>query len=166
MTAKEHKSDFKSITDTPNLALSGELWGVYYENFEEYWPHYNSTAQYNGTAMKYIRVLASRVHASVISYWLHCASLLESLPIHSEDYLWSEFICALSSCLNEAQIIIHSEDHLWSEFICALSACLNEAQRIIHSVDYLWSNSSYPLSDDPISLISVMYWVHVQHRMT
>ena len=33
MTATELKSDFKLKTDTPNLALTGELWGVCYENF-------------------------------------------------------------------------------------------------------------------------------------
>ena len=35
MTATEHKSDFELTTDTPYLALVGELCGVYYENFEE-----------------------------------------------------------------------------------------------------------------------------------
>ena len=43
MTATEHKSDLKLKTDTPYLALMGELWGVYYENFEEKWPCYNGT---------------------------------------------------------------------------------------------------------------------------
>ena len=41
MTATEHKSDFKLKTDTPYLALMGELWGVYYEQFEENSPRYN-----------------------------------------------------------------------------------------------------------------------------
>ena len=39
MTAAERKSDFKPTTDTPYLTLTGELtgelWGVYYEDFEE-----------------------------------------------------------------------------------------------------------------------------------
>ena len=35
MTASERNSDFKLTTDTPYLALTGELWGVYYENIEE-----------------------------------------------------------------------------------------------------------------------------------
>ena len=30
--------DFKLRTDNPYLPLSGELWGVYYESFEENWP--------------------------------------------------------------------------------------------------------------------------------
>ena len=33
-------------TDTPYLALTGELWGVYYENFEETWPRYNGITLY------------------------------------------------------------------------------------------------------------------------
>ena len=33
MTATEHESDFKLTTYTPLLTLTGELWGVYYENF-------------------------------------------------------------------------------------------------------------------------------------
>ena len=44
MTAAECKSDFKLTTDTPYLALTGVLWGVYYENFEEKRPRYNGTA--------------------------------------------------------------------------------------------------------------------------
>ena len=37
MTAPERKSDLK---------LTGELWGVYHEDFEENWPSYNGTALY------------------------------------------------------------------------------------------------------------------------
>ena len=46
MPAWKPESDFKLTTDTPYLGLTGELWGVYYENFEEYWPRYNGTALY------------------------------------------------------------------------------------------------------------------------
>ena len=46
MTATECKSDFKLTTDTPYLTLTGELWGVYYENFEENPPRNNCTALY------------------------------------------------------------------------------------------------------------------------
>ena len=42
-TAAERKSDFKLTTDTPYPTLMGELWGVYYEDFEEIWPLYNGT---------------------------------------------------------------------------------------------------------------------------
>ena len=44
MTESEHKSDLKFTTDTLYLILTGKLQGVYYENFEENWPRYKSTA--------------------------------------------------------------------------------------------------------------------------
>ena len=47
MTATEHKSYFKVTTNTPYLALTGELWGVYYDNFKENWPRYNGTTLYD-----------------------------------------------------------------------------------------------------------------------
>ena len=34
--------------DTPYLALTGELWGVFCEDFGENWPRYNGTALYVG----------------------------------------------------------------------------------------------------------------------
>ena len=46
MIATERKSDFKPTTHTPYLALTGKLWGVYYENLEKNWPRYNITALY------------------------------------------------------------------------------------------------------------------------
>ena len=49
MAAAEHKQNFKLTIDTPYLALTGELWGVSYENFEENWPRLNSTALYDIT---------------------------------------------------------------------------------------------------------------------
>ena len=39
------KSDFEPTTDTPYLALTGELWGVFCYHFGENWC-YNSTALY------------------------------------------------------------------------------------------------------------------------
>ena len=35
-----------TVTDTPYLTLTGELWGVYCGDFGENWLHYNSTALY------------------------------------------------------------------------------------------------------------------------
>ena len=43
----ESESDSKITTDTPYLALTGELWDVYCKGFEENWPRYNGTALYN-----------------------------------------------------------------------------------------------------------------------
>ena len=42
----EYKSDFVATKDTPYLALTGELWGVFCEDFVENWLCYNSTALY------------------------------------------------------------------------------------------------------------------------
>ena len=44
MTEAERKSYFELKTDTPYLALTGELWGVSYENFKEDWPRHDGTA--------------------------------------------------------------------------------------------------------------------------
>ena len=42
-----HESEFAFITDSPYLALMGELWGVCCcEEFGENWPRYNGTALY------------------------------------------------------------------------------------------------------------------------
>ena len=46
MSVAEIESDFRITTDTPDLALTGKLHGVYCEVFEENWPHYNDTALY------------------------------------------------------------------------------------------------------------------------
>ena len=46
MTAAERVSDFILTTDTPHLALTGELWGVYCEDLGENWQRYNATTLY------------------------------------------------------------------------------------------------------------------------
>ena len=43
ITVAESESDFRIATDTPYLALTGELWVVYCENFGDNWPRYNDT---------------------------------------------------------------------------------------------------------------------------
>ena len=40
MIAAEHESDFILTTDTPYLALTGDLLGVFCEDIGENWPHY------------------------------------------------------------------------------------------------------------------------------
>ena len=42
----ESVSDFRITTDIPYLAPTGELWGVFCEDFGENWPRYNGTALY------------------------------------------------------------------------------------------------------------------------
>ena len=46
MTVTEHKSDFKLTPATPYLALTGELWVIYFDHCEENEPRYNGTALY------------------------------------------------------------------------------------------------------------------------
>ena len=41
-----HKTEFKLTKDTPYLTLTGNLLGVFCEDFEENWPGYNGTALY------------------------------------------------------------------------------------------------------------------------
>ena len=46
ITVAERESDIRIATDTPYLALTGELWSVYWEDLWENWPRYNGTALY------------------------------------------------------------------------------------------------------------------------
>ena len=43
-TEAEYQLDAVSPKETPYLALTGELWGVFCEYLWEHWPHYNGTA--------------------------------------------------------------------------------------------------------------------------
>ena len=45
-TVTECKSYFNLTTDTPYLALLGELWDVYFEDLGENWLCFNGTALY------------------------------------------------------------------------------------------------------------------------
>ena len=45
-TEAEYKSVFVATKHTPYLALTGELWGVFCENFVENWSRNNGTALY------------------------------------------------------------------------------------------------------------------------
>ena len=45
-TDAEYQADAGSTKDTPYLALTGELWGVFREYLWENWPRYNGTALY------------------------------------------------------------------------------------------------------------------------
>ena len=42
----EYQSDAGWTKDTPYLALMGELWGDFCEDFGENWPRYDGTALY------------------------------------------------------------------------------------------------------------------------
>ena len=43
-----------SQIDTPYLALTDELWGVYWENFGENWPRYNCRCTHNRHLLAYL----------------------------------------------------------------------------------------------------------------
>ena len=57
---------FNLTTDTPHLTLTGELWGIYYEDFGENWPRYNGTALYQKNIMATIIVSASGLVALAV----------------------------------------------------------------------------------------------------
>ena len=44
MVMAEHKSNIRLTKDTPYLALTVEMWGIFCEDLEENWPRYNGTA--------------------------------------------------------------------------------------------------------------------------
>ena len=46
-TEAEYRLDAVSPKETPYLALTGELWGVFCEYLWENWPRYNGTALYS-----------------------------------------------------------------------------------------------------------------------
>ena len=46
MTEAKYASEVIFTKDTPYLALTGELWGVFCEDWGENWPRYNGTALY------------------------------------------------------------------------------------------------------------------------
>ena len=42
----ECESDIRITIETPYLTLTGELWGVYCDDFGENWPRYHGTTLY------------------------------------------------------------------------------------------------------------------------
>ena len=55
----DSESDFRITRDTPYLALTGELWGVFCEDLEENGPGYNGTALYQNIDIFSNKVLES-----------------------------------------------------------------------------------------------------------
>ena len=45
MTKAEYKPELDFTKDTPYLALTGELWDVFCDDFRENWPLYHGTAR-------------------------------------------------------------------------------------------------------------------------
>ena len=72
MTATECESDFKLTTDTPYLALIGELWRVNYVNCLEHLPRYNNTALYLALSLD---VFISNPHVHLYSATVYFLAL-------------------------------------------------------------------------------------------
>ena len=53
----ESESYIRITRDTPYLALTGELWGIYCEDLGEKWPSYNGTAPVFKTKLTKLPVL-------------------------------------------------------------------------------------------------------------
>ena len=68
MTGAECVSDFNLTTDTPYLALMGEIWDVYCEAFGDNWPCYNDTKLYS-TASSTIVISFSTWWADHLTGW-------------------------------------------------------------------------------------------------
>ena len=80
-----YKSEFESTKDTPYLALTGELWGVYCEEFEENWPCYNSAALYS--TLRWIASLVYMAYAAVAARY--CTQSSDDL---TPNGLWNIFL--------------------------------------------------------------------------
>ena len=50
-----HESEFVLTKETPYLTLTGELWSVYCEEFQENWLSYNGTALHMDYALQFIK---------------------------------------------------------------------------------------------------------------
>ena len=57
-----------------NINLIGELWGVYYDNFDENWPRYDGTALYTDPYYKDKTVVVSPICPIGIPMLVTCAS--------------------------------------------------------------------------------------------
>ena len=76
MIVAKLKSGFKLTTDTPYLALTGEIWYVYCGDLGENWPHYNGTALYMYHHLK--KYFVSNIHSHSVcdpAQWFSSATL-------------------------------------------------------------------------------------------
>ena len=71
MTTEECQLDLKLTTDTPYLALTGELWGVYCEDLGKNWPRYSGTALYRVHiwCIQYHKVIDILIYKDRKSIW-------------------------------------------------------------------------------------------------
>ena len=64
MTEAKYASEAIFTKDTPYLALTGELWGVFCADLSKNW------SRYNGTALYYLANRIAAPGASQLCYWL------------------------------------------------------------------------------------------------
>ena len=61
---------FELTKDTPYLALSGELWSVFYEYFNRNWPCYKGFLLYNHIISKvWVYLITQALISMVIHHW-------------------------------------------------------------------------------------------------
>ena len=99
MTEAENKSQFKPTKYTPCLALTGELWDVFCEDWGENWLHYNGTALYfsfaNQTVLVHIKHFGKYSCSSLQNEILHQTFLDWHQPNDDPDIAlwWQKLYC-------------------------------------------------------------------------
>ena len=70
----EYKSEFETTKDSPYLTLTGQLWGVFCEDFQEYW------LRHNGTVLYYQHMfLSTKRHYALLT---HVTLILRKIDIY------------------------------------------------------------------------------------
>ena len=83
ITVAEKESDIRITKDTPYLALTGELWGVYCEGLGENGPRYNGTALYWHNGSSHWGPLYASMN------WVISGSNNDWLPICCQAITWT-----------------------------------------------------------------------------
>ena len=65
----EYQSDAGTTKDTPYLALTGDLWGVFCEYLWENQPRYNGTALYISPRTKLSKLYSSSLVGTMTHVW-------------------------------------------------------------------------------------------------
>ena len=68
MTVAKPRSDFKLTTDTPYLAITGELWGFCCKDMRGNWPRYNGTALYFASALQNLIHVLVKTRINLVRY--------------------------------------------------------------------------------------------------
>ena len=86
MIAIERKSDFKLTTYTPYLALTGELWGIYYDNFQK------KKTRYDGAALYTVLSLLVVISNAFLHIWYFAYCRLYTTSIWDFDIYKDQFM--------------------------------------------------------------------------